>query len=92
MIIGVPAEVKSDEYRVAMLPVGVEELVTRGHRVLVESGAGLGSGLADHDYLRAGAELVGSGADVFAKSDLIVKVKEPQREERHHPIQRIDLR
>lgn len=81
MIIGVPAEVKSDEYRVAMLPVGVEELVTRGHRVLVESGAGLGSGLADHDYLRAGAELVGSGADVFAKSDLIVKVKEPQREE-----------
>jgi alanine dehydrogenase len=81
VIIGVPAEVKSDEYRVAMLPVGVEELVSRGHRVLVESGAGLGSGLADHDYLRAGAELVGTGADVFAKSDLIVKVKEPQRDE-----------
>ena len=81
MIIGVPAEVKSDEYRVAMLPVGVEELVSRGHRVMIESGAGLGSGLADHDYLRAGAELVGSGADVFARAELIVKVKEPQSQE-----------
>ena len=81
MIIGVPAEVKSDEYRVAMLPVGVEELVSRGHRVIIESGAGLGSGLADHDYLRAGAELVGSGADVFARAELVVKVKEPQSQE-----------
>jgi len=81
VIIGVPAEVKSDEYRVAMLPVGVEELVTRGHRVIMESGAGLGSGIADHDYLRGGAELVGSGADVFARADLIVKVKEPQSQE-----------
>ncbi len=81
MIIGVPAEVKADEYRVAMLPVGVEELVARGHRVIVESGAGLGSGLADHDYLRAGAELVGSGADVFARAELIVKVKEPLPQE-----------
>lgn len=81
MIIGVPAEVKSDEYRVAMLPVGVEELVSRGHRVVVESGAGLGSGLADHDYLRAGAELAGNGADVFARAELIVKVKEPQPQE-----------
>ncbi len=81
MIIGVPAEVKSDEYRVAMLPVGVEELVARGHVLIVESGAGLGSGLADHDYLRAGAELVGSGADVFARAELIFKVKEPQTQE-----------
>lgn len=84
MIIGVPAEVKSDEYRVAMLPVGVEELVARGHRVVVESGAGLGSGLADHDYLRAGAELVGTGADVFSRAELIVKVKEPQPNEWKH--------
>ncbi|MDV6032585.1 MAG: alanine dehydrogenase [Phycisphaera sp. RhM] len=81
MIIGVPKEVKSDEYRVALLPVGVEELVARGHRVIVESCAGLGSGLPDHDYLRAGAEMVASGAEVFEQADLIVKVKEPQPEE-----------
>ena len=55
MIVGVPKEIKLDEYRVAMLPVGVEELVRRGHRVLVEAGAGLGSGIADHDYLQQGA-------------------------------------
>ena len=58
MIVGVPKEIKQDEYRVAMLPVGVEELVRRGHKVLVEAGAGMGSGLADHDYLQEGAELV----------------------------------
>jgi alanine dehydrogenase len=81
MIVGVPKEVKSDEYRVALLPVGVEELVARGHRVIVESGAGLGSGLADHEYLRAGAELASSGAEVFERADLIVKVKEPQPSE-----------
>jgi alanine dehydrogenase len=81
MIIGVPREVKSDEYRVAMLPVGVEELTQRGHTVLVEAGAGLGSGLADHAYLRAGAKLVAGPAEVFGKADLIVKVKEPQPEE-----------
>ncbi|TWT53060.1 Alanine dehydrogenase [Rubripirellula amarantea] len=81
MIIGVPREVKSDEYRVAMLPVGAEELVSRGHRVIVEAGAGLGSGLPDHDYLRAGAEMAASGRDVFEQADLIVKVKEPQPEE-----------
>lgn len=81
MIIGVPAEVKQDEYRVAMLPVGVEELTAKGHRVVMQAGAGLGSGLADHAYLQAGAELVASLADVYAAADLIVKVKEPQVEE-----------
>ena len=81
MIVGVPKEVKEDEYRVAMLPVGVEELVSRGHQVIVQAGAGMGSGLADHDYLQAGAELVASGEEVFAKADLIVKVKEPMRSE-----------
>ena len=81
MIVGVPKEVKEDEYRVAMLPVGVEELVSRGHQVVVQAGAGMGSGLADHDYLQAGAELVASGEEVFAKADLIVKVKEPMRSE-----------
>lgn len=78
MIIGVPKEIKSDEYRVAMLPVGVEELTRRGHKVVMEAGAGLGSGLADHDYLRAGAELLPSADEVFAQADMIVKVKEPQ--------------
>lgn len=81
MIIGVPKEVKEDEYRVAMLPVGVEELVTRGHQVIVQAGAGLGSGLVDHDYLQAGAELVEAGEEIFARADLIVKVKEPMRSE-----------
>ena len=77
MIVGVPRETKVDEYRVAMLPVGVEELTQQGHRVIVEAGAGLGSGLADHDYLRAGAELVSTPQEVFSRSEMIVKVKEP---------------
>ena len=64
MIVGVPKEIKRDEYRVAMLPVGVEELVRAGHQVLVESGAGLGSGLTDQSYQESGAELVGRGQDV----------------------------
>ncbi len=81
MIVGVPREIKPDEYRVAMLPVGVEELTRRGHQVVMEAGAGLGSGLADHDYLRAGAEMVASPADVFGKADMVVKVKEPQPSE-----------
>ena len=81
MIVGVPSEVKTDEYRIAMLPVGVEELIKRGHEVIVQAGAGLGSGLADHDYLRAGATLVASGPEVFERADLIVKVKEPQASE-----------
>jgi alanine dehydrogenase len=81
MIIGVPTEIKQDEYRVAMLPVGVEELVRRGHRVLVEAGAGLGSGLADHEYLRQGAELVAGPEEIYGQADLVVKVKEPQPRE-----------
>jgi len=81
MIIGVPKEIKQDEYRVAMLPVGVEELIRHGHRVLMEAGAGLGSGLADHEYLRQGVELVASGKDIFEQADMVVKVKEPMPEE-----------
>lgn len=77
MIVGVPKEIKLDEYRVAMLPVGVEELVRRGHQVLIEAGAGMGSGLADHDYLQPGAELVSGPEEIFARADMIVKVKEP---------------
>lgn len=81
MIVGVPHEIKQDEYRVAMIPVGVEELTRRGHRVLVERGAGLGSGIADELYEENGAELIDAAGDLFEQAELIVKVKEPQRSE-----------
>ncbi len=81
MIIGVPKEVKRDEYRVAMLPVGVEELVRAGHEVLVQSEAGDGSGLVDEDYGRQGARIVGSAEEIFERAELVVKVKEPQADE-----------
>jgi alanine dehydrogenase len=77
VIIGVPKEIKRDEYRVAMLPVGVEELTRAGHQVLVEVGAGLGSGIADEQYAAQGAELIEQAAEVFARAEMIVKVKEP---------------
>lgn len=77
MIVGIPKETKRDEYRVGILPVGVEELVRTGHKVLVEEGAGLGSGLLDQDYLKHGAELVATAAEVYGRAELIVKVKEP---------------
>ena len=81
MIVGVPKEVKLDEYRVAMLPAGVEELTRRGHQVVVEREAGIGSGLVDEAYHAAGAELVDSPEEVYGRADMIVKVKEPQRDE-----------
>src|SRR3954451_3709736 len=81
MIVGVPSEIKADEYRVAMLPVGVEELTQLGHTVLIESGAGLGSGIADADYVAAGATIEGRSDEIWARSDMIVKVKEPQKAE-----------
>ena len=81
MIVGVPRETKRDEYRVALLPVGAEELVRAGHEVLVERSAGAGSGLPDDAYAAAGATLVGSPTEVFGRADLVVKVKEPQQAE-----------
>jgi len=81
MIIGVPKEIKQDEYRVGLLPVGAEELAHAGHKVLIEAGAGLGSGLADHEYLRHDAELVAGAEEIFARADMIIKVKEPQSAE-----------
>ena len=81
MIIGVPREIKKDEYRVALLPVGAWELVQQGHEVLVEAGAGLGSGLPDHEYLQAGATLVGTAEEIFGRAQLILKVKEPLPQE-----------
>ncbi|MGH8249056.1 MAG: alanine dehydrogenase, partial [Gammaproteobacteria bacterium] len=77
MIIGVPREIKRDEYRVAMLPVGVEELSRAGHQVLIETGAGLGSGIPDHEYAEQGAKIAVTPAEIYAHADLIVKVKEP---------------
>jgi alanine dehydrogenase len=81
MIIGVPKEIKSDEYRVALVPAGVEQLKRAGHRVLIERGAGIGSGIADADYEAYGAELVSSAAEVWERAELICKVKEPLPEE-----------
>lgn len=78
MIIGVPKEVKTDEYRIAMLPVGAELLTTDGHTVLVEREAGAGSGFDDGRYSTAGAQIVGTADEIYARADMIVKVKEPQ--------------
>jgi alanine dehydrogenase len=77
MIVGVPIEIKADEHRVALLPVGAEQLAARGHRVLVESGAGRGSGFEDDAYQEAGAEIVPTARDVYGKAEMILKVKEP---------------
>ncbi|MBX6341050.1 MAG: alanine dehydrogenase, partial [Thermomicrobiaceae bacterium] len=77
MIIGVPKEIKDNENRVSTTPGGVAEYVARGHQVLVEQGAGVGSGFADDEYARAGAQIIPSHDDVFARADMIVKVKEP---------------
>jgi alanine dehydrogenase len=79
--VGVPTEVKVDEYRVALTPAGVRELVDEGHPVFVQSGAGLGSAIADGEYAAQGATIVPSADEVFGQAELIVKVKEPQPEE-----------
>ncbi len=82
MVIGVPKETKTHEYRVSMTPVGVDELVRRDHGVLVERGAGHGSGLSDEEYSAVGATIAASAREVFARADMIVKVKEPLAPER----------
>ena len=79
--IGVPKEIKADEYRVAIIPVGVEELTRAGHRVMIQTGAGQGSGIADEQYAENGAEIVASAAEIWGRADLIVKVKEPMVQE-----------
>lgn len=81
MIIGMPREIKKRESRVAMVPGGIELAVAGGHEVLVETGAGKASGYEDEDYLKAGASLVSTAAEVYAKAEFIVKVKEPLAEE-----------
>ncbi|MGE5212451.1 MAG: alanine dehydrogenase [Nitrospirota bacterium] len=81
MIIGVPKEIKEQEQRVALLPSATNELTKHGHSVLVERDAGLGSGYSDQDYVKAGAEIVEQAKEVFARADMIVKVKEPLKAE-----------
>lgn len=78
MRIGVPKEVKSQEYRVGLVPASVRELVQRGHQVTIEYQAGLGIGIGDEAYVEAGAEIASNAEEIFSQSELIVKVKEPQ--------------
>jgi alanine dehydrogenase len=77
MIIGVPQEIKQDEFRVGLVPAGAYGLVKAGHQVLVEHGAGQGSGISDAEYQRAGAQIVANHEELFAQADMIIKVKEP---------------
>ena len=82
MLVGVPKEIKDNEYRVGIVPSTVRELTDKGHQVLVETGAGVGAGLPDGDYQAAGAEIVSDADAVFSRAELIVKVKEPLAAER----------
>jgi alanine dehydrogenase len=79
--VGVPTEIKTDEFRVALTPSGVRELAEHGHEVLVQAGAGEGSAISDEDYRAQGARILPDAAAVFAESDMVVKVKEPQPSE-----------
>ena len=88
MRVGVPTEVKTDEYRVALTPAGVRELVDAGHEVFIQSGAGVGSAISDDAYAAQGAAIVPDADAVFAGGELIVKVKEPQPEE----VERLEAR
>jgi alanine dehydrogenase len=81
MIVGVPREIKPDEYRVAITPAGVRELSARGHEVLVQTGAGEGSAMSDEQFRAQGARIVAGADDVFGQAELVLKVKEPQPEE-----------
>ncbi|MBV8442140.1 MAG: alanine dehydrogenase, partial [Hyphomicrobiales bacterium] len=82
MLVGVPKEIKDNEFRVGMTPAAVAELVHHGQSAVVEKGAGVGSGSPDEEYARAGAELVDGPSEIFARADMIVKVKEPLAQER----------
>ena len=81
MIVGIPRETKQDEYRVGMLPVGAHLLVKDGHTVLIERGAAQGSGFEDVEYTASGAEVVAAAEEIYARAELVVKVKEPQEAE-----------
>jgi len=78
MKIGVPTEIKADEYRVALTPAGVRELADTGHQVFIQQGAGVGSAIADEEYQQQGATILADASAVFSEADMIIKVKEPQ--------------
>ena len=82
MLIGVPKEVKNHEYRVGLTPDSVQEVVAHGHEVIVETNAGAGIGSSDEIYAAHGASVVATAAEIFERADMIVKVKEPQPDER----------
>lgn len=82
MLIGVPKEIKNNEFRVGMTPTSVREAIAHGHQVIVEANAGIGIGRSDDDYRAQGAEIIDTAEEIFARADMIVKVKEPQASER----------
>lgn len=83
MIVGIPKEIKPDEYRVSLIPAGVEEMLKHGHTVLIEKDAGSGSGISDLEYKRAGAKIVSGPEEIYEHAGLLIKVKEPLPEEYH---------
>jgi alanine dehydrogenase len=82
MLIGCPKEIKPQEFRVGMTPAAAHEAVSAGHSVIIETKAGMGAGFTDDDYRAVGAEIVGTAAEIFARAEMVVKVKEPQAVER----------
>jgi alanine dehydrogenase len=82
MLVGAPKETKDNEFRVGLTPATVAELTHRGHRVIIEKSAGVGSGLTDDEYSNAGAKIVDTPQEIFARAEMVVKVKEPQAAER----------
>ena len=83
MKVGIPSEIKNHEYRVAITPAGVLELVRHGHEVVIETGAGVGSSIPNDDYVAAGATILPTADEVWAAADMILKVKEPIAAEYH---------
>ena len=83
MKVGIPREIKNHEYRVAITPAGVHELVRGGHQVVIEAGAGEGSSIPDEDFVAAGAKILPTADDVWGEGEMILKVKEPIAEEYH---------
>ena len=81
MQIGVPKEIKNHEYRVGIVPSGVRAFVEAGHKVLIEANAGVGSGITDEEFLTAGAQIAKTREEVFSKAEMVIKVKEPQKDE-----------
>ena len=77
MLVGIPKEIKNNEFRVSTTPAGVHGLVVAGHTVFVEKSAGLGSSISDEEYVRAGGTILDTADEVWAKSEMIIKVKEP---------------